>query len=85
MEQEDLFLVNYKIKELIGSNEYISNIDDFFKKWDISSSIKEKILKIKDNEILGNMVYYEKTLYILCQFFIEKEYSDDVLIYWKVL
>ena len=77
--EEDISLVDIKIKELIGENECIFNIDTILKSWKIPSKIKKKITKIEQDDLLYHLVYNKNSLYLLCQYFSEtdNDYSND--------
>lgn len=75
--QEELSLINNKIEELVGKSGYIKDPSELLKKWNISSKIKNIILKISEDAILKSLVHYEETLCLLCEYLNENVYLED--------
>ncbi|MCI8347506.1 MAG: hypothetical protein HFJ12_06150 [Bacilli bacterium] len=75
--EEDLSLVDDKIKEFIGDNEYIESTNKLLKEWEVASDVKKKISRLEKNELVGSLVHYKKPLYLLCQYFSEHCYLED--------
>ena len=76
---EDLSQVKETIKELIGENENIYDLEKELKKRKIPTRIKNKILKVQENGFLSDLVFYNAPLRLLCEYFNEKEYIENEL------
>ncbi len=75
--EEDKSVINEKINELIGNNGILYNTEKVLKQWKISSEVKKKILKLKEETFLSDFVYYEKTLSVLGDYFSNHELPKD--------
>ena len=75
--EEDKSVINEKINELIGNNDILYNTEKVLKQWKISSEVKKKILKLKEETFLSDFVYYEKTLSVLGNYFSNHELPKD--------
>lgn len=75
--EEDLSLVNDKIKEFIGDNQYIEHINNLLEEWMISIDVRQRISKLEKSKLVGSLTHYKQTLYLLCQYFKNHCYLED--------